>query len=469
MPVWPWVAGGAAVGAWYLLRERRSTLDALVAQDDARMAVRAELADLVRSVGGSVGGVASVPGVIATTVPSVVASPIPSVVASPMPSVVAPPVPSVVAPPIPSVVAAPAPARPPGEWSWPLPSWGEYAPVISDGWGSRRDGGARSHKGVDLMYRRRSVVDKLGTFPAAPPHSLWHFVPPGTVVMAAAEGFLWSAGKTPRGYAVVLSHGKPWASYYTHLASLMVPEVARGAGRLPIVRGQPLGLVGVDPTNPTIAHLHFEIWQGAGDAAIDPAPVLARASVLSRPVIVSRPADDLDQIFAAYGRGIPVAYLRALARAESGLQPHHPMGVINVVKVALDAYRDRHPTSAVRATDLRDPVVSVTVAADHLRMIGAALATNHPDVRNLQEDWRNPRYVELLTAAWNSGHSERAGVGRGAAWLAAHGQEVTVTNLWRFAREAGLASTFTNRRKLEFATRVAEEYMRAEARAEVTR
>jgi murein DD-endopeptidase MepM/ murein hydrolase activator NlpD len=49
-------------------------------------------------------------------------------------------------------------------------------------------------------------------------------MPPGTLVLAASDGEVWSAGWTPRGYSVVLSHGAPWATYYTHLASLVAPR-----------------------------------------------------------------------------------------------------------------------------------------------------------------------------------------------------------------------------------------------------
>ena len=57
--------------------------------------------------------------------------------------------------PAPTIATAPAPS--PGGWIWPLLRWREYEPVISDGWGSPRDGGRRTHRGADLMYRLRVV------------------------------------------------------------------------------------------------------------------------------------------------------------------------------------------------------------------------------------------------------------------------------------------------------------------------
>ena len=188
-------------------------------------------------------------------------------------------------PPIITSTAATATAHelPPGRWVWPLPRWQGRAPVISDGWGSPRDGGARQHMGADLMYRRASLVDLVAQFPPVTPHSTWHFVPDGTVALAASDATIWSARRTPRGYTVVLSHGKPWATYYTHLSSLFVPETARGAGGYRVSAGQPLGIVGVDPTNPAIRHLHFEIWKGGNHhAAVDPAPILRRLAVVDQ-------------------------------------------------------------------------------------------------------------------------------------------------------------------------------------------
>ncbi len=186
--------------------------------------------------------------------------------------------------PVPPIVAnATALELPPGRWVWPLPRWQGRVPVISDGWGSPRDGGARRHKGADLMYRRGFLGDLIALFPPTSPHSLWHFVPDRTVALAAADATIWSATRTPRGYSVVLSHGKPWATYYTHLDSLFVPETTRGAGGHRVVAGQPLGIVGADPTNPAIRHLHFEIWKGGDhNAAIDPAPILRRLPVVDQ-------------------------------------------------------------------------------------------------------------------------------------------------------------------------------------------
>ncbi len=176
---------------------------------------------------------------------------------------------------------------PPGRWIYPVPRWQGRPPVVSDGWGSPRDGGARRHRGVDIMFRRRTRDEFRFLFPPQAPHSRWHFLPPGTLVLAASDADVWSAGWSPRGYLVVLSHGAPWATFYQHLVSLRVRETQRGASKERVRAGQPIGVIGADPTDARgIAHLHFELWfGGGGSAAIDPLPYLRRWPVLDPPEV----------------------------------------------------------------------------------------------------------------------------------------------------------------------------------------
>jgi murein DD-endopeptidase MepM/ murein hydrolase activator NlpD len=166
--------------------------------------------------------------------------------------------------------------RPTGAgWQWPIPMWGDYGPVISDGWGSPRtnlDGTERIHYGVDLMYPRRSVRDKATECPAGTPGgSAWHFMPLGVPALAAAAGIVVYAQKTARGHTVQIHHPGNWSTFYQHLADLKVREGE------PVRLGQVLGDVGGDPTqrNP-LRHLHFELWRGRTQrpGAIDPKPSL---------------------------------------------------------------------------------------------------------------------------------------------------------------------------------------------------
>jgi murein DD-endopeptidase MepM/ murein hydrolase activator NlpD len=100
-----------------------------------------------------------------------------------------------------------------------------------------------------------------------------YFVPDGAVpVLAARDGKLWSIQRTARGWGIVLDHGPPWATYYQHLDSVS-PDVAAMQRGAPIRAGQPLGVMGSDPTDGGhVRHLHFAVWyQGHGDqASVEP-------------------------------------------------------------------------------------------------------------------------------------------------------------------------------------------------------
>ncbi len=162
-----------------------------------------------------------------------------------------------------------------GRWGWPVPRWQGRAPVISDGYGSPRPG--MTHKGVDLMFGRIST----DAFPMTGPNGSKLFVMPDSwPAVAASDGVLWSAGPTLRGYAVVIDHGTV-TTFYQHLSTLLVPETkppAPGAPRdkmIPIKAGQPLGIIGGDPSNPPhYKHLHFELWPAGPASATDPQPYM---------------------------------------------------------------------------------------------------------------------------------------------------------------------------------------------------
>jgi len=173
----------------------------------------------------------------------------------------------------PTTTSKPAPKPPSGAaWRWPVPLWGDYSPVISDGWGSNRrtlDGKPRMHVGADLMFPRRSLTDQATEFPAnTPGGSKWHFMPADVPALAAAAGRVVYAERTPRGHAVRIDHGG-WSTFYQHLSAL---KVSKGQT---VELGAELGPIGGDPTqsNP-LRHLHFELWHGKKADAIDPKPAL---------------------------------------------------------------------------------------------------------------------------------------------------------------------------------------------------
>jgi murein DD-endopeptidase MepM/ murein hydrolase activator NlpD len=189
------------------------------------------------------------------------------------------------APPQIAVISAPWPAetaavpkilRPlSGKWGWPVPRWEGRPPVISDGFGSPRPGSV--HAGVDIMFARIA----RDPFKVGSPNGSKSFVMPDAwMALAASDGVLWSAGHTPRGFAVVLDHGTV-ATFYTHLDTLFVPQTkapAKGdtTQRIQIKAGQPLGVIGADPQGrERLKHLHFELWMPGPAEAVDPRALMS--------------------------------------------------------------------------------------------------------------------------------------------------------------------------------------------------
>jgi hypothetical protein len=145
-----------------------------------------------------------------------------------------------------------------------------------------------------------------------------------------------------------------------------------------------------------------------------------------------------DPLFRRYGGVIPVAYLRALSKKESNQNPLESKasywGLLQVGRDVIGSFNKRHGTS-YRLADVLDPQLNVQMGAETLNRIATAYA-RHPS-RNLQTNFQNPEFVKLLTAGWNSGYSEAAGVGKVAGYLEARGIPVTHDNVFRYAAAAG--------------------------------
>jgi hypothetical protein len=176
----------------------------------------------------------------------------------------------------------------PGRWVWPVPRWNGRAPAISDGFGMRANG--VHHNGVDLMFARAAA----DTLRAGTPNGTAHFVmPDGMHAVAASDGVVWSAMQTPRGFAVVIDHGPAKvATFYQHLEKLLVTPTANAKSRERVRAGQPIGIIGADPLDGEhLKHLHFELWLGGPNDAIDPAPVLRSWNIVDDPsALVARNA-----------------------------------------------------------------------------------------------------------------------------------------------------------------------------------
>lgn len=183
-----------------------------------------------------------------------------------------------------------------GRWVWPLPRWNGRAPQISDGFGIRKNG--VMHKGVDLMFARQAS-DTVGGSKS--------FVMPDRMnALAASDGVVWSAMKTPRGNAVVIKHGATWSTFYQHLEKTLVTKGDR------VRAGQPIGIVGADPLDSErLKHLHFELWRGSPNDAIDPAPLMHSWSIEPDAMLVARNAGFHYRPIGASGDAYP-EWVRAL-------------------------------------------------------------------------------------------------------------------------------------------------------------
>ena len=166
-----------------------------------------------------------------------------------------------------------------------------------------------------------------------------------------------------------------------------------------------------------------------------------------------------DATFARHRGRIPVPFLRALAKKESNFNPgeNEPpaLGLLQVVPEVREGYNKRKGTSYARE-DLFNPDINAAIASDLLNRIVIAFG-KHPSP-NMQEDWRNPEFVKLLLAGWNSGYSEAGGVGRVASFLEARGMPVTHDSVFANAAAAGATKHLSNASKKAWQRTVADLY-----------
>lgn len=170
-----------------------------------------------------------------------------------------------------------------GQWRFPVPRWRDYAPTRSDFYQSAETTAHRAHHGVDIMYKRRpGGADQMWTTSKVNGRvsgSKNYFVPDGIYACAARDGTLWTVGESGHGKFVIIDHGKPYCSFYTHLSSVLFPFLKSGAQGIRVKAGQKIGVIGHNPMDSEgLVHLHFEIWfQGGADSHIDPWPLIKDA------------------------------------------------------------------------------------------------------------------------------------------------------------------------------------------------
>lgn len=147
-----------------------------------------------------------------------------------------------------------------------------------------------------------------------------------------------------------------------------------------------------------------------------------------------------DPIFSQHSRGIPVAYLRALAQRESSMNPSDTTGpawgLMQITEIARNDYNARSGEPRVSRAQLLDAATNVRVATWLLDQIVRRYATRPS--KNLQTDWGNPEFVKLVTQGWNAGW---VAVDRIASQLEASGRPVTHDSVHAAATSGHLANT----------------------------
>ncbi len=209
--------------------------------------------------------------------------------------------------------------------------------------------------------------------------------------------------------------------------------------------------------------------KSAKPAASPAPPAFGSASTRGKRPRLRAVSGKFDRVFAEHARGLPLPYLRALAKRESNMNPRETdgpaWGLMQVIEVVRRDHNKDHGTSYTRR-DLLTPSINVEIATTLLRRIIRSFQRNHSDVPNMRADWTNPRFVELLTFAWNSGWSERGGIGRVARYLKKRGRanEITVELIHAHARDAGAIRFLSETGRMRWSKSVARYYMSEQLR-----
>lgn len=202
---------------------------------------------------------------------------------------------------------------------------------IGSVWGDAREGGKRSHEGIDI------------------------FAPKLTPVIAVADGLVTGVREGGIGGKVVWlrPEGKAFTLYYAHLDQQHVQEGQR------VKKGDVIGLVGnTGNARTTAAHLHFGVYGQGG--AIDPLPFVSR-TVKTAPVFADKKLAVQLLLKKAQKRADGTAvnaatYLVPLAATNAGYLAEAPDGGLLQV-----------PFSAVQVTTVavkkKDSVATATPAA----------------------------------------------------------------------------------------------------------
>jgi hypothetical protein len=132
------------------------------------------------------------------------------------------------------------------------------------------------HRGVDLFYPYVASDPPMRIGDGGRTAKWW--VPDRTWAVAVADGVVEKAGSSATGFRVWLRHPGGMASGYFHLSELATTEGAT------VRMGDPLGVIGDNPSDHDARHLHFEVFLGDlrtyPKGTVDPEAWLKGARVL---------------------------------------------------------------------------------------------------------------------------------------------------------------------------------------------
>lgn len=215
-------------------------------------------------------------------------------------------------------------------------------PRLISFWSDPRDGGRRSHEGVDISAKFR------------------------TPAVASANGRVHRVMENRLGGKVVFMRpeGKNYSLYYAHLDSQIVSTGAK------VKKGQVLGLVGnTGNAKGTVPHLHFGIYTFGG--AIDPLPFIDPRR--KSPPEVLAPKDEIGQWIRTTRNtrlsGVAGAMNDSTLQVEKG-------AVVEVLAAADSRYKVRLPNGSEGFVRLN---VTSTTGIENEKAITSVRILNNPD------------------------------------------------------------------------------------------
>jgi peptidoglycan LD-endopeptidase LytH len=205
-------------------------------------------------------------------------------------------------------------------------------PKISSLWGAERDGGSRSHEGIDIVAKFR------------------------TPVVAAADGHVTRVNENELGGKVVFMRpaGRNYSLYYAHLDSQLVT-----AGQQ-VKTGDVLGLLGnTGNARTTTPHLHFGIYTNTG--AVDPLPFVDKNR--ASPQSIRPPLQNLNKYL--YNQSAATVYSSTSPKSETGIKLEPGIAMLaqaataNYYKIILPDGREGFiSSSAISAKPLKKQLLS---------------------------------------------------------------------------------------------------------------